>query len=118
MLKGLGNLEDAILSSLFGVISSKREDMENKWKNTQKLKKIKTMFTLSSYLLYCLWWSGLDNYFLFVLYTKKSAIGIGYQNIMRSLLSLREFESITNYLYELFEDVRNKRNVRIIYHAG
>ena len=42
MLKGLGNLEDAILSSLFGVISSKREDMENKWKNTQKLKKIKT----------------------------------------------------------------------------
>ena len=41
MLKGLGNLEDAILSSLFGVISSKREDMENKWKNTQKLKKIK-----------------------------------------------------------------------------
>ena len=35
MLKGLGNLEDAILSSLFGVISSKREDMENKWKNTQ-----------------------------------------------------------------------------------
>ena len=39
MLKGLGNLEDAILSSLFGVISSKREDMENKWKNTQKLKK-------------------------------------------------------------------------------
>ena len=54
MLKGLGNLEDEILSSLFGVISSKREDMENKWKNTQKLKKIKTMFTLSSYLLYCL----------------------------------------------------------------
>ena len=42
MLKGLGNLEDEILSSLFGVISSKREDMENKWKNTQKLKKIKT----------------------------------------------------------------------------
>ena len=41
MLKGLGNLEDEILSSLFGVISSKREDMENKWKNTQKLKKIK-----------------------------------------------------------------------------
>ena len=38
MLKGLGNLEDEILSSLFGVISSKREDMENKWKNTQKLK--------------------------------------------------------------------------------
>jgi hypothetical protein len=35
MLKGLGNLEDAILSSLFGVISSKREDMENKWKNTE-----------------------------------------------------------------------------------
>merc|ERR1719273_2987195 len=34
LLKGLGNLEDAILSSLFGVISSKREDMENKWKNT------------------------------------------------------------------------------------
>jgi HSP90 family molecular chaperone len=44
MLKGLGNLEDEILSSLFGVISSKREDMENKWKNTQKLKKIKKMF--------------------------------------------------------------------------
>ena len=42
MLKGLGNLEDEILISLFGVISSKREDMENKWKNTQKLKKIKT----------------------------------------------------------------------------
>ena len=42
MLKGLGNLEDEILSSLFGVISSKREDMENKWKNTQKLKKIKS----------------------------------------------------------------------------
>ena len=41
MLKGLGNLEDEILSSLFGVISSKREDMENRWKNTQTLKKIK-----------------------------------------------------------------------------
>ena len=54
MLKGLGNLEDAILSSLFGVISSKREDMENKWKNTQKLKKIKTMCNLSSYSLYFL----------------------------------------------------------------
>ena len=52
MLKGLGNLEDEILSSLFGVISSKREDMENKWKNTQKLKKIKTCFRncLFSYL--------------------------------------------------------------------
>ena len=36
MLKGLGNLEDAILSSLFGVISSKREDMENKWKKPRK----------------------------------------------------------------------------------
>jgi hypothetical protein len=47
MLKGLGNLEDAILSSLFGVISSKREDMENKWKNTQKLKKIKIKPPLS-----------------------------------------------------------------------
>ena len=55
MLKGLGNLEDEILSSLFGVISSKREDMENKWKNTQKLKKIKTMCNQSSYLLYYLW---------------------------------------------------------------
>ena len=49
MLKGLGNLEDEILSSLFGVISSKREDMENKWKNTQKLKKIKTCVCLFSY---------------------------------------------------------------------
>ena len=54
MLKGLGNLEDEILSSLFGVISSKREDMENKWKNTQKLKKIKTTCNLSSYSLYFL----------------------------------------------------------------
>ena len=69
MLKGLGNLEDAILSSLFGVISSKREDMENKWKNTQKLKKIKTMCNLSFYLLNSLWWAGLYNYFPFVLYT-------------------------------------------------
>ena len=39
MLKGLGNLEDAILSSLFGVISSKREDMENKWKKHTKIEK-------------------------------------------------------------------------------
>ena len=53
MLKGLGNLEDEILSSLFGVISSKREDMENKWKNTQKLKKIKNLCT-SSFLLHTL----------------------------------------------------------------
>ena len=45
MLKGLGNLEDEILSSLFGVISSKREDMENKWKNTQKLKKTCILFS-------------------------------------------------------------------------
>ena len=39
MLKGLGNLEDEILSSLFGVISSKREDMENKWKKHTKIEK-------------------------------------------------------------------------------
>ena len=36
MLKGLENIEDEILSSLFDVISPKREDVENKWKNTKK----------------------------------------------------------------------------------
>jgi len=49
MLKGLGNLEDEILSSLFGVISSKREDMENKWKKHTKIEKCLSIFFFTFY---------------------------------------------------------------------
>jgi hypothetical protein len=38
MLKGFENIEK---ESLFDVISSKREDMENKWKRRKNLKKKK-----------------------------------------------------------------------------